>query len=71
MGEPFTAQKKNGLECSLTCPSHSWQVAYFTIVRKWNGFHEWLQMPMPDFYSNGIYTHADMQQVHQGFCGLW
>jgi hypothetical protein len=33
---------------------------------KWNGLHEWLQMPMPDFYSNGLYPHADKGQVHQG-----
>jgi hypothetical protein len=40
-------------------------------MRKWNGLHGWLQMLVPDFYSNGIYTHADMGQVHQVFgdCG--
>jgi hypothetical protein len=38
-------------------------------MRKWNGLHEWLQMPMPDFYSSGLYTHADKGQVHRGFWG--
>jgi len=29
------------------------------------------KLPKPDFYSNGIYNHADMGQMHQGFWGLW